>query len=59
LGVPTAYLAHDKPDAILARLGLDGPGIARAALEALERLGTGRGAGALGAALAARPMVAR
>jgi 1-deoxy-D-xylulose-5-phosphate synthase len=46
LGVPTAYLAHDKPDAILARLGLDGPGIARAALEALERLGTGRGAGA-------------
>ncbi len=30
-GVPTEYLAHDGPDAILARLGLDGPGLAQAA----------------------------
>jgi 1-deoxy-D-xylulose-5-phosphate synthase len=28
LGVPTTYLAHAKPDAVLSHLGLDGPGIA-------------------------------
>ncbi|MFV0258567.1 MAG: 1-deoxy-D-xylulose-5-phosphate synthase [Acidimicrobiales bacterium] len=28
LGVPTEYIAHDNPDVILARLGLDGPGVA-------------------------------
>ncbi len=28
LGVPTQYLPHGKPDAILADLGLDGPGVA-------------------------------
>jgi 1-deoxy-D-xylulose-5-phosphate synthase len=28
LGVPVAYLDHGKPDAILANLGLDGPGVA-------------------------------
>lgn len=28
LGVPSAYVPQGKPDAILARLGLDGPGIA-------------------------------
>jgi 1-deoxy-D-xylulose-5-phosphate synthase len=28
LGIPRAFLPHDKPDAILAGLGLDGPGIA-------------------------------
>ncbi len=28
LGVPTEYLAHGKPDAILADLGLDGSGVA-------------------------------
>lgn len=28
LGVPTKYLAHGKPDAILADLGLDGDGVA-------------------------------
>ena len=28
LGVPTAYLPHGKPDAILARLGLDAAGVA-------------------------------
>jgi 1-deoxy-D-xylulose-5-phosphate synthase len=27
LGVPSAYLAHGKPDVILARLGLDADGI--------------------------------
>jgi 1-deoxy-D-xylulose-5-phosphate synthase len=30
-GVPTEYLAHGKPDAILATLGLDAEGIARTA----------------------------
>jgi 1-deoxy-D-xylulose-5-phosphate synthase len=33
LGVPAAYLPHGKPDAILASLGLDAPGIARACRE--------------------------
>ncbi len=28
LGIPRAFLPHDKPDAILSGLGLDGPGIA-------------------------------
>jgi 1-deoxy-D-xylulose-5-phosphate synthase len=28
LGVPVEYIAHGKPDDILARLGLDGAGIA-------------------------------
>ena len=37
LGVPTAYLAHDKPDAILSRLGLDGPGVAQTVRQALGR----------------------
>ncbi len=35
LGVPTRYIPQDKPDRILARFGLDGPGIARSAREAL------------------------
>jgi 1-deoxy-D-xylulose-5-phosphate synthase len=35
LGTPPEYLAQGKPDAILARLGLDGPGIAGAARRAL------------------------
>jgi 1-deoxy-D-xylulose-5-phosphate synthase len=35
LGVPTQFLDHDKPDAILARLGLDGAGVATAARQAL------------------------
>lgn len=39
LGVPTTYLPHGKPDAILARLGLDAAGIAAATRGALERLG--------------------
>jgi hypothetical protein len=32
LGVPTRFLAHGSPDAILARLGLDAPGIAASVL---------------------------
>jgi 1-deoxy-D-xylulose-5-phosphate synthase len=36
LGIPRAYVAHGKPDAILAELGLDGPGIASAVVEALS-----------------------
>jgi len=35
LGVPAEYLAHAKPDRILADLGLDGPGIAAATAKAL------------------------
>jgi 1-deoxy-D-xylulose-5-phosphate synthase len=31
LGVPTRFMAHGEPRQIIARLGLDGPGIARAA----------------------------
>ncbi len=31
LGTPVAYIPHGKPDAILAELGLDGPGILAAA----------------------------
>ena len=34
LGTPTAYIPHGKPAAILAALGLDGPGIAAAAVAA-------------------------
>jgi 1-deoxy-D-xylulose-5-phosphate synthase len=37
LGVPTAYVAHGKPGAILANLGLDGTGIAAETIKALER----------------------
>ncbi|HUS61635.1 MAG TPA: hypothetical protein VMY34_05520, partial [Acidimicrobiales bacterium] len=35
LGTPAQYIPHGKPDRILADLGLDGPGIAAAALKAL------------------------
>ena len=35
LGTPPQFLAHGKPDQILAELGLDGAGIAAAALKAL------------------------
>ena len=30
MGVPTTFIPHDSADAILARLGLDGPGVAAA-----------------------------
>ncbi len=36
LGVPRTFLPHDKPDAILAGLGLDGPGVAASARRALH-----------------------
>ena len=42
LGIPTAYLAHGKPDRILGQLGLDGPGIAASIFKALEH---GEGSG--------------
>jgi 1-deoxy-D-xylulose-5-phosphate synthase len=35
LGIPRAFIPQDKPDRILARLGLDGAGLARSAREAL------------------------
>jgi 1-deoxy-D-xylulose-5-phosphate synthase len=35
LGIPRTYLAQGKPDRILARLGLDGPGLARSVRDAL------------------------
>lgn len=37
LGVPTEYVPHDSPDVILARLGLDGSGVAAFARIALNR----------------------
>jgi 1-deoxy-D-xylulose-5-phosphate synthase len=36
LGVPRAYLEHDKPDALLAELGLDPEGLAAAFTRLLE-----------------------
>jgi 1-deoxy-D-xylulose-5-phosphate synthase len=42
LGIPTTYVPHAKPDVILARLGLDGAGIAESTRRALRRVGTGR-----------------
>jgi 1-deoxy-D-xylulose-5-phosphate synthase len=35
LGVPARYIPQGKPDAILAELGLDGPGVAASVLRAL------------------------
>jgi len=35
LGIPRRFLAQGKPDAILAMLGLDGPGIAASVTEAM------------------------
>ncbi len=37
-GRPRSFIAQGKPDRILAGLGLDGPGLARSAREALRRL---------------------
>jgi 1-deoxy-D-xylulose-5-phosphate synthase len=37
MGVPTAYVPHDNADKILSRLGLDGPGVAAMARQALGR----------------------
>jgi 1-deoxy-D-xylulose-5-phosphate synthase len=39
LGVPAAFIPHAKPDVILARLGLDGAGIAAAVRGALAAAG--------------------
>jgi 1-deoxy-D-xylulose-5-phosphate synthase len=36
LGTPQGYLPHAKPAELLARLGLDGPGIAAAVVKALD-----------------------
>ena len=35
LGLPTRFIPHAKPEAILARLGLDAAGIERAARDLL------------------------
>ena len=35
LGIPRTFIAQDKPDSILARFGLDGPGLARSVREAM------------------------
>jgi 1-deoxy-D-xylulose-5-phosphate synthase len=37
LGVPDSYLSHDNPDTILARLGLDGVGVAGTVNDLLHR----------------------
>jgi len=39
LGIPTTYLAHGKPDKILADLSLDPEGIAQSVTSAWQRLG--------------------
>jgi 1-deoxy-D-xylulose-5-phosphate synthase len=39
LGTPRSFIAQDKPDRILAALGLDGHGLARSAREALGAIG--------------------
>lgn len=54
LGVPTQFIAHGKPDAILARLGLDGEGIAATTRAGLARLAPPRPAPALDAQVVAR-----
>jgi hypothetical protein len=41
LGVPTAYISHNKPDRILGQLGLDGPGIAASIFKAIEHVDDG------------------
>ncbi len=38
LGIPRAYIPQDKPDRILARLGLDADGVARSVREAVGAL---------------------
>jgi len=38
LGVPTAFIAHAKPERILGQLGLDGPGIAASIFRAIEHV---------------------
>ena len=43
LGVPRSFLAQGRPDDILARLGLDGPGIARSVRDALAQSPPGPG----------------
>jgi 1-deoxy-D-xylulose-5-phosphate synthase len=69
LGVPTQYVPHAKPDVILARFGLDGPGIAAATLAQVSRLdraraksrqaGEARGSGASSGVGGGRGRVAR
>jgi 1-deoxy-D-xylulose-5-phosphate synthase len=41
LGIPRAFIPQDKPDRILARLGLDGPGIAATTRKALADFAVG------------------
>jgi deoxyxylulose-5-phosphate synthase len=36
LGIPRAYIPQDKPDRILAQLGLDGPGLAQSIREVVS-----------------------
>ncbi|MDA8292364.1 MAG: 1-deoxy-D-xylulose-5-phosphate synthase [Actinomycetota bacterium] len=55
LGVPTTFLPHAKPDAILARLGLDGPGIAASVLSEVDRMSRTPARGVSRAAAEGRP----
>ncbi len=41
LGIPTRYIEHGKPDAVLAKLGLDARGIASSVFEMAGRLESG------------------
>jgi 1-deoxy-D-xylulose-5-phosphate synthase len=38
LGIPTVYIPHAKPNAILSRFGLDAPGIFQSVLKVVERV---------------------
>jgi 1-deoxy-D-xylulose-5-phosphate synthase len=54
LGIPRSYIPQDKPDRILARLGLDGPGLARSVRDAVnEAAGSVAASGVAGVAVPA------
>ncbi len=48
LGIPRSFIAQDKPDRILSRLGLDGPGLARSVQEAVAEVAALRGSLGIG-----------
>jgi 1-deoxy-D-xylulose-5-phosphate synthase len=52
LGIPRSFIPQDKPDRILAHLGLDGPGVAASVRQALDSLA---GAPAVAEEVAAPP----
>ncbi len=55
LGTPRRFIAQGKPDAILAELGLDAPGIAVSARKAVDEVRATGGAPAAGAPVTSAP----